>query len=333
MNLVSALNTGVLKPRVDRAKRSNNDKRTIVVTGVARSGTSLIAAVLRAAGLHMGDFIHEVVNEDAQMLEIVRSRDTALLRAVIQQRNAKHARWGFKIPNLHAYLRHDELNLFRNPYLIVICRDPVAVAMRNTLSEHKEELQGLIAAADAMAAMARFAEQANCPLLLLSYEKVLSFPPLLIDSLVDFCGLTVGPAERQTLLAQVKPNNPDYLNVATRHFLGRIDGFIDGELYGWCVEEDRLEPVRLDLFADDRLIETFDADRYRADLAAGGMGNGCHGFSRDIGRHKLRGDAVLRVRINGRMLELENSGTRLNRFTVRTDAAARVEFDGAPTNR
>ncbi len=317
-----ALNTGVIIRR-DGVGTNAKDKgkRTIVVTGVARSGTSLVASVLKAAGLHMGDHVYDVVNEDAQMLEIVRSRDTKLLRALIQQRNTRYPSWGFKIPNLHAYMRYDELNQFRNPHLIAIFRDPVAVAMRNALSEHTGQLPGLIAASGAMQAMARFAEQTDCPLLLLSYEKVVSFPPLLIDSVLDFCGITLTAAKRSALLEQVKPNNPDYLSVAARRFLGRIDGIMGGALYGWCFEENRLEPVRLDVLADDRLLESFNSDRYRADLASGGIGNGCHGFSIDLSHHKLPADAVIRVKITGRQLELENSGQRLDRFEARLSAA------------
>ena len=315
----AALNTGVIVRRDGAAKSRDGGKRTIVVTGVARSGTSLVASVLKAAGLHMGDFLHDVVQEDAQMLEIVRSRDTALLRALIQQRNTKHPRWGFKIPNLHAYLRYDELGLFRNPHMIAIYRDPVAIAMRNALSEHTDQLQGVIAAAGAMQAMTRFAEKAACPLLLLSYEKVVSVPSLLVDSVLDFCGISLSAAKRKALLEHVKPNNPEYLVVASRRFLGRIDGLMDGALYGWCCEENRLEPVRLEVLANDRTLEAFLADRYRADLAGGGVGNGCHGFSIDLGHHKIPADAVIRVKIAGRLLDLENSGQRLDRLDSRVN--------------
>ena len=296
---LAGLNTGVIVRRDSAAKARNGGKRTIVVTGVARSGTSLVASVLRAAGLHMGDLLHEVVNEDAQMLDIVRSRDTALLRSLIQQRNAQHTNWGFKIPNLHAYMRYDELKLFRNPHMIAIYRDPVAVAMRNSLSEHTDQMRGVIAAAGAMQAMTRFAEQAGCPLLLLSYEKIVSFPPLLIDSVLDFCNISLDTARRAALLVEVKPNNPDYLATAARRFLGRIDGLMDGALYGWCFEENRLEPVRLEV------------------LAGGGIGNGCHGFSIDLSHHGLPKDALIRIRIAGRQLELENSGQPMDRFISR----------------
>lgn len=316
MSDTPALNTGVIIRRSVAPKRREDGKRTIVVTGVARSGTSLVAAVLRAAGLHMGDLVHDVVNEDAQMLEIVQSRDMTLLRALIQQRNAKHASWGFKIPNLHAHMRYDSLALFRNPHLVVVYRDPVAVAVRNSLSEHTDQLDGLLAASGAMQAMTRFAQQTGCPLLLLSYEKIIGFPPLLIDSLADFCGIALNPAKRAALLEQVKPNNPDYLSAASRRFLGRIDGLMDGALYGWCFEENRLLPVRLDVLADDRLLESFDANQYRADLASGGIGNGCHGFAIDLSHHKLPASATIRVKIAGRQLELENSGQRLAQFPV-----------------
>lgn len=322
MNPTSTLNTGVINTRLIKNSRTgkSDSKKTVIVTGVARSGTSLVASVLKAAGLYLGEFVYDVVNEDAQMLEILRSHNLDMLRTLIQQRNAQHARWGFKIPNMHVYLRHDELSLFRNPHLIVIYRDPVAIAVRNSLSEHYDELESLNSATSAMHAIGHFAALAKCPLLLISYEKALAFPNLMIDSVLDFCGITLDDMARNELFRQFQPNNAEYLAVATRRFVGRIDGFMDGELYGWCFQEGRLEPVRLDLYADDQLIESFRADKYRGDLASGGVGNGSHGFFVDLSRHALRGNAVIRVKVAGRVLELQNSGQRMDRFDAQVSA-------------
>ena len=113
-----AINIGVIQTGGKAAKRKASSNRTILVTGIARSGTSMVAAVLRAAGLHMGDFVHDVVHEDGQMQEILQSRDTAMLRRLIGQRNTQHKQWGFKLPSLHTLMRHDEVGLFRNPHLI-----------------------------------------------------------------------------------------------------------------------------------------------------------------------------------------------------------------------
>ena len=45
----------------------------LIVTGLARSGTSMLAAVLRRAGVFMGEQLYETVDEDAQMLAVLRS--------------------------------------------------------------------------------------------------------------------------------------------------------------------------------------------------------------------------------------------------------------------
>jgi adenosyl cobinamide kinase/adenosyl cobinamide phosphate guanylyltransferase len=320
VNHVGALNIGVIASPAgspDRNARAAG-RRTIIVTGVARSGTSLIAGLLREAGLFMGDYIYEVVNEDSQILEFLHSGDRGMLRRLIRDRNSSHSNWGFKIPNLHAYLLHQELRLFRNPHLVVITRDPVAVAIRNNLSEHVDQMEALKAAADAMQAMAYFISQARCPTLLLSYEKALAFPNVTIDSLIEFCGLRSPEHVRNKLFAQVQPNRAEYLAAATRHFIGQIDGVLDGQLYGWCAQLGRAEPVRLELMADDVILETVRADRYRDDLAKGGLGNGCHGFFIDLANHRLNAGSVIRMRVANRVLEIENSGRSLGDFPVQS---------------
>jgi hypothetical protein len=317
VNHSSAMNIGVYaSPNASNGSSPKATKKTLIVTGIARSGTSLVASLLKEAGVFIGEFMHEVVNEDAQIIEFLRSQHIDLLKTLIRQRNTKYPRWGFKAPDLHAFLRYQDLSLFRNPHLIVIYRDPVAVAIRNALSEHVGELDALVSASNGMHSLAQFVKMANCPLLLLSYEKALTFPNIAIDSLVDFCGLQLDDNTRNRMFLQVQPNRAEYLAAATRHFSGCIDGILDGQLYGWCLQVGRMEPVRLDLFADDRLIETFLSDRYREDLAHGGVGNGCHGFFVDLTPYGLRGDAVIRVKVNNRVLELDNSGQPLGRFDV-----------------
>jgi len=312
VNHASLLNLGIIssKPASGR-KRKDAAKRTLVVTGIARSGTSLVAGLLRAAGVFMGEFMHEVVSEDAQILELARHRDLDTLKTLIRDRNACHDTWGFKLPTLHAHLRHNELAMFRNPHLVIIYRDPVAIAVRNGLSEHFNEIEAVAKSANAMHSLAQFAHLADCPALMLSYEKALTFPNLMIDSVLEFCGLQLDATARGRLLMQVQPNRPEYLAAASSTFEGHIDGILDGQLYGWCCQVGRLEPVRLELYADDRLIEKITADTFREDLASFGIGNGCHGFFVDLNRHRLHPHSVIRMKIANRVLELDNSGCTL----------------------
>lgn len=312
MDEISALNTGIIAiTPSDSRQRKDPAKRTVIVTGVARSGASLVAALLKEAGVFMGEYLHGDVNEDAQILELLRRRDVAVLKTLIRERNAAHAQWGFKLPDLHAYLRHDEIPLFRNPCLIVIYRDPVAVAVRNALPEHHGEMDALLQSANAMHSMARFARAATCPVLFLSYEKALLLPNAMIDKVLEFCGLPLDDDTRSRLLVQVQPNRPEYLAAASNSFEGRIDGVFDGQLYGWCWQTGRLEPVRLQILADDRAVATVVADAFREDLMRAGVGNGCHGFFLPVARHGIRRSAVIRVKVRNRAMELENSGVPL----------------------
>lgn len=323
MTHINLLNTGIISnggpgSSKDAGKRGKRDvsKRTLIVTGIARSGTSLIAGLLRDAGVFMGAHLHEVVEEDAAVLDAVSSRDLPRLANIVQGRNAAHATWGFKVPNLHAFLRHDELRLFRNPHLIVIYRDPVAVTVRNSLSEHFEELDGLAAATSAAYGLARFIQRAPSPVLLLSYEKALAFPNLVIESLLSFCDLRIDENARGKMLLRVQPNRAEYLMAARRNFHGAIEGILDGELYGWCAQEDRMEPVHLELLVDGKLTTTFRADMYRPDLARSGIGNGNHAFFLNLEPFQLQPESVLSVRISGRVIELLNSGKRLDEMPV-----------------
>jgi len=321
VNHISALNTGIItlsgKPAANAAA---NAKKTIIVTGLARSGTTMVATVARAAGVFMGQFFHEVVQEDAQALELITSQNTGRLKTFIETRNAEYRRWGFKVPNLHMYLSYRDLSLFRNPHLIVIYRDPVAVAVRGALSEHRYAINELMGATGSMYSLAQFIDRADCPTLMLSYEKALTFPEATIESIMEFCGIKVTPGAREKLLKKIQPNRPEYLAGATRQFAGTIDGILDGQLYGWARQVGMIAPIDVDLYIDDQLAGTVTADRFRTDLLENGIGNGNHGFFISLGRYNIAPDSVIRVKVNKRTFELNNSGRTFDQYAVHVNA-------------
>lgn len=98
---------------------------TVICGGAARGGSSILPFLLTRLGVPMGTF--EADNyEDIEML---RSRqNTERLLEVIGRRNAKHDRWGFKIPSL----RRGQYGFFdahlRNPLYIFIFRNPLLTA-------------------------------------------------------------------------------------------------------------------------------------------------------------------------------------------------------------
>lgn len=282
--------------------------RTLLVSGVARSGTSLVARLLQMAGIPLGRTADGVVFEDTEIAQALEQPDRAAVRALIQQRDTAHAVWAFKRPNLFQRLHPDELTLFRAPSLILTFRDPVAIAQRNIISNRSFTLEALHAAAEDLRAATDFARRAQCPVLLLSYEKALVMPDRLVAALLSFAGLTLDDRRRAELASAVAVENPTYWRVARVEARGFIDAIAGGRLRGWCAIAGVSTPVRLELLIDGRPATEFRAELHRADLERAGIGDGRHGFLLDLGPLALRDDAVLAVRIKDRDFTLHNSG-------------------------
>jgi hypothetical protein len=312
IDIATILNQGVIAHTgPTRSRRKAGREKTLLVTGLARSGTSMLATLLLEAGIWLGDHVYQPINEDAEIAQILRARDFTRLDALIGRQNARTPIWGFKMPDLHQFLQHDELARFRNPHLIVIYRDPVAVAVRNALVEQVDGTQALIETTAAMHSLVQFVRASRLPFLMLSYEKALVFPQVFIDSLLSFCGIALDDARRGSLAQYVQPNRTQYVLNSKRVFEGNLEGVLDGKLHGWARHIGNLSPVLLDLLIDERLAATFPAGDFRSDLLAAGVGNGNHAFVHDLGEYDVTNASVIRIRVNRRTFELANSGMSL----------------------
>jgi hypothetical protein len=292
--------------------------RTLIVTGIARSGTSMVAATLREAGIYFGKVIYDVVHEDAQILQQLISGKRENMLDLIRERNAQHEVWGFKIPNLHHMLPCADLGIFRAPHLISIYRDPVAIAVRERLSEHIDEAKALVRASNAQVSMIEYCARSKCPTLLLSYEKALLAPEEFVDGLLAFCGIKCTPEQRLAMLQQVQPNNPSYLQQANTTYEGQIDGIMNGRLHGWCRKAGWLQPVDLEVFRNDVLVGTILADRFREDLADAGIGNGNHGFVYDLGHLPKDPGCRIRISVKDTVFDLKNSNMEIGALVTLT---------------
>jgi hypothetical protein len=322
------INTGIIFNCPDRPSMSGG--RTFIVTGLYRSGTSLVASILHQAGIFMGQQINDVVFEDEEMLALLRAGDADRLKRLIEERNANYGTWGFKIPLVYTLLRPEQLVLFDNAHLIVPFRDIASIVVRNSLSDYKvaatglrepagqldyqEAMTALREAVSQLDAMLRFVDRVNGPSLLLSYEKAVTFAADFVGALMRFCGLPTNKALHARLVGLVEPNRKDYLARARRVYRGRIDGITGERVFGWCQQIGSADPVRLEIFFDDQLITSFLADVFRQDLLAAEIGSGAHGFVVELGSHWPKRQAIIHVRVAGRPIELDNSGHHLAHY-------------------
>ena len=89
--------------------------------------------------------------------------------------------------------------------------------------------------------------------------------------------------------------------------LGHLDGGDPWRLHGWACEPERPDlPVTLELLLNGGVIARVEANQFRADLAAAGIGSGRHGFDVRLSR-KLPPRALLRARRVGDGHELVGS--------------------------
>jgi hypothetical protein len=309
------LNKGVIVKLAEPAgNRSGRAGRTIIVTGLHRSGTSLVASILRQAGLFIGTEINDIVHEDEEIARILASRDAAALKRIIRERDDEYRSWGFKQPMLCHDLDAGQLALFNDPSVIVTFRDPVSMSVRTSLSEYQQPIQALREAMSDLNAMMAFIADLRCPVLLLSYEKALTFPHDFVDAIMQFCDIPRNAALRERLIGVIEPNRPSYIVGARKRFEGTIDGVREGRLHGWCRLSHSTDPVSLHVLVDERKVLSLLADTFRQDLLEAGIGRGNHGFSIALQALRAQPDAMIRIKVADIGVELDNSGKRLWEF-------------------
>jgi hypothetical protein len=311
----SHVNRGTLTLRApeEAAPGDAVEAMTVIVTGVGRSGTSMAAKVLEALGVPMGNTGELPVHEDQDFLRALLYFDFSLLAGLIGARNKAFARWGFKFPSLQNHLMPPQLGQFRNPHLIVIMRDPVAIASRSLDSdpEKRSVNETLRNVTRQIGDLMNMVERAECPVLLLSYEKFVAFPETGIEEMAAFCRLQPDGVQMARARAAVAPNNPHYIELFHRQHRGHFDGVVDGYAVGWCAVAEGGEAVAVEVLADGAVVASGMASLFRKDLAVAGIGYGKHAFRINLAGLRFGAETMLAVRPVGVALALDGSHRRL----------------------
>jgi hypothetical protein len=317
--------------RINTPDRRTNTNPTIIVSGPARSGTSHVAAALHAAGLWMGDSINQTVFEDMEMAGVIEARrlflgrpavlwaggfhrlafrgvDVPLLRRLIAGRNARFSTWGFKRPNITQILKSDGLHLFREPRLIMMIRDPLAVAERASIAEGHEMGRALDDARRATASNLKIVGKLGVPTLLISYERLKDNQQHVLEEVYRFAGLAVRSEDFTRIGEFVRQSGKEYKRLASAPSKGYISTYGDGVLRGWCRLPGEDKPVCVDIYVDDVKVAYVRADRYWPGLKRAGFGSGHHGFEVHLDPVLVTGASRIRAVISGSDIELENSG-------------------------
>ena len=169
------------------------EQKTFVVLGNYRGGTTMIAGVLMALGVHMGNpSTMRIHREDRDFWQ----QPCHVVQTLISWRNKHHDVWGWKDPAVVNYV--ERLHL-RNPHYIAIFRDPWAVAKSEEARQgsiHFPEKFTTVESAmmrvnQTNAKIVDFLDFQPAPVFMTSYEHWIRFTVSELTRLKDFLDVPV----------------------------------------------------------------------------------------------------------------------------------------------
>lgn len=190
--------------------------RTIVVVGVQRGGTSMVAGVLRALGLPMGERAGLNHEDPVFLLD-----DTEKLGKAIRQRNRTHAVWGFKAPKAAMNLPFFD-RVLRKPYFVVVYRNSLSIADSWNQRGAGHTVSVLKRISSYHNAILEFAEQTKAPILFVNYERAVADDAskrAMVDEIAAFTGLDADGALSDRALSMITGDGKGYVNLPEHHFL------------------------------------------------------------------------------------------------------------------
>ena len=123
-------------------------------------------------------------------------KNTGELRKEIVRRNSKENVWGFKWHMIQNWKNF--IPLFRNPYVVLIFRDSLSIALRSQINlteidsnSEERSFNKWFKEISIWQMQLTFTalHELNCPTILVSYEKLISKPESIVPIVLDFCGL------------------------------------------------------------------------------------------------------------------------------------------------
>ena len=190
-----------------------SSKRTIILFGNPRGGTTMVANVVRSMGVFLGDDLPVNLEDSNFNWDILTRENPALskteklasIRESIGQRNSGYGVWGWKYPRIDAYFQDIESDLV-NPMLICVFRDVVASTWRGVVRRNEPPLNLLRRALEVQANNLNLVEQSGLPALLISYEQAIADPLGLASSLSQFMSYNLSDEQLRLHSRKVNPS-------------------------------------------------------------------------------------------------------------------------------
>lgn len=184
-------------------------RRTYVILGVPRGGTTSVAGTARMCGLPIGDDLPTNLEDPAFNLDLHTraGRDPlAEIRAALRTRNDQRQVWGWKYPRAGAYL-DDVRDEIVDPRLIVVTRDIVATSSWGAgRRESQAQMDTVRTRINQTLRNVDLVDRWKVPTLMVSYERAITMPEQFVPLLCGFLGLPT-PTDLTEILAFLEPGS------------------------------------------------------------------------------------------------------------------------------
>lgn len=196
-------------PIADPEEESLPTQRTVVIGGVPRGGTTMVAAVTEALGVYLGpeDDLRTYTFEDQRMNQ----PHPEIQYKQIKLNNEAHDVWGWKDPGAIHPLK-EIAHALRQPRVIIVFRDMIAsiqgeIRFSEQNGQDPRPLVELIEnTTERIFTNLMFAKNTQLPTMLVSYEQAVKNKEEFVDSLINFIGIEVSDDRWGKAIDRISPS-------------------------------------------------------------------------------------------------------------------------------
>lgn len=176
-------------------------RKTIVVLGVPRSGTSMVAGMLRSLGIFMGENVKPRTHEDLEILWRPRKE----IEGVVLRRNESREVWGWKDPHAARYIR-EIVDSLVSPMFIRVNRKPSDCA-RSDCRRNRRATMAVATERNRRYSKVYAKSESWGPTLRVQYERAIADPSVAAARIAEFCGEPFSEESVASAAAFVQPGD------------------------------------------------------------------------------------------------------------------------------
>lgn len=245
----------------------------VLILGAARSGTTAIGGAVAKLG-----FPYEggpPVYEAGQLIKPLQGREVEKMQQEIAAITAKHgALWAIKMtvqrggPSVMPFPQflHEVIS---PAALVIVTRDPALTANRRGLMERQgrdlaEYMTHLNRSILDFQNSVVYASQVDCPVMFISYDRVLSDAEAILNELCEFLDWQPSETAMQDAVDFIQPMPTDYLRAARKFLVvGQLEKATEQMVRGWAHYAYLPDTLELEILVNGEVVGKVTADEDR----------------------------------------------------------------------